>query len=334
MSSDFIVKHITKNVDRIHAMVGPRVQVGMVLKRVYPLISQRNFAVLMKQLQDDGARVDCWFVECMDDAVCARAMGVTGRIMLLYLTLAEDAALAAEHDIELVCPNASWLRRALRYKAERRRCCLKLHLWVDSGLSKEGAVNDAKGEAELVGLARRIAKGGGGGGSSARVVGVGTHFTTADGVRNRRDYIDVQRIRFSEIVQRLRDERLIADDATIHAACTYEVSAMLQDTFYNMVRVGNLALNGVESMPVTVLDIKRLPPNSCVGYWCESGRTDESGGDTRVALVKKTMPGEQEYRYKGKRLRVLNKGGGDPVLLVVGGIRVGSVIQCRPLFSR
>jgi alanine racemase len=261
--------------------------------------------------------VDVYIFNYISDAIFARQSGIKKKIIVLYYISSEEALLASEYDLEVTCPNIDWLLDTIEIIGQKR---LKLHVYVDSGIGRYGIIEPTK----VYELMRKINNY-----SNLELVGLGTRFnpTTPENIlenqglfkykpvisQNRknlfRKYIKSQIDSFDEIIRTSRSQNLITDKTKIHASCSVEVLNKLEDIYYDFVRVGTLVLypfykNFVQDVPV--LDIKEIPPNFCIGYFCANQITSE----------------------KNTVLEVLIKS--DPLGLIIPeglGIRVGDLIN-------
>lgn len=343
---------IYRNLRHIRKVVGKGVDIGWIPKRIQSAVgATRNIAGLMKAVQDRGGRlVDCWLLETLEDGICARALGVKGRMLLLYLCDPAQACKAAEHNIEVVAPNRRWVSQALKgMSAGAPNSKLQVHLWVDSGLGKEGFPTIAEGISEIRKLGRYILSRSQGG-DPIEVAGIGTKFVqpprpSAAAACNpdvAEQLLGKQLSRFKEIVAILRQDSVLPAGATVHAACSYEVASRFSDSFFDMVRVGNLALYGHDHqdsirLKVPICDIKAVAPGWCFGYGCQFS----AERPMRLALVPRIFGGGT-VRYwggaAGNRQEVpiptINGGqsvNGNPVILDItdkscDSLRVGSRI--------
>lgn len=321
------------NLIHIRHKLPAKVMIGVVYKRIYATQSWRNLSMFAKKMQDLSPHIDYTLMETMEDAVCARLLGLKGRLLLMYHCEPCEAALADKYDIELVVPNWYWIKKARPYIKGQ----LKVHLWFDSGLGKEGFIHAA----DVIDLASRVKK-------EPRfvLVGLGTKFNVRKKPSKRAlDYVDShkavselldkQRQVFDQLVNDLRGKKLLDSSAVVHAACSFEVASGYHESYYDMVRLGNLAMYGYDFKPhidhkTMVLDMKNVPAGWCFGYHCQHGTPKK---DVPVALVQRTMSDGAIYSYKGTSMPVIYWS--NPVVLDasgIKGIKVGDTIDVRYRF--
>src|SRR5262245_43835139 len=88
----------------------------------------------------------------MQDGITLREAGVDAPIMVLYLTEASYAPVLLHYDLEPAAYSLAWVDEA-NSLLQRARGILKVHLWIDTGMSREGLMPDealalARGEEE------------------------------------------------------------------------------------------------------------------------------------------------------------------------------------------
>src|SRR5436309_11655323 len=88
-----------------------------------------------------AAKVDYFAVPNMQDGNALREAGVNAPIMVLYLTEASYAPVLLHYDLEPAAYSMAWVDEANRL-LQRARGTLKVHLWIDTGLSREGVMPD------------------------------------------------------------------------------------------------------------------------------------------------------------------------------------------------
>jgi len=341
MNEDVKLAIVQENVTQIHrilekAPAPPALFVTM--KRTYELLNMTNLAYFSKVMEDRlGDSIDGFIFETVSDAIVARILGVKKRILVLYYITFEEAALAATHNIEITCSGKEWLQGLLtRYPTHS----FKFHVYYDVGIGRQGLVD----ETELRALMQQLA-------SESRLCGLGTRFNPhtngvvlneelwhrggipADARRaTMHGCIAEQKERFGRFVESVRP---LYPDIEIHAACSKEILNEQFDVFYDMVRVGILALGtlfaGV-SVYAPVLSVKTLPKGFCIGYYGSSGVTD---AETKVSYIKFYKFLNARYYYKGKELSTLKVS--DPFGLIIDesmDIGIGSQIEIRPIMTK
>ncbi len=304
---------------RVRRRLPRTVRYGVVLKKTEPI------AALGRELAARGG-VDHLFVASLHDGIRLRRAGVKKPIAVLF---AVDPARALEllhYDLEPVALSAAWVRRAtgaLRGATGR----LKVHLWIDSGLGRQGVL-PARAEA----LARHIA-------ASPKLTlrGIGTHLCcvgAADGDALRKGDLTnrtvQQKRRFDSAVKAIRAAGL-GNQALVHVGASDVVRLGLTPLYYDLVRVGCLLLENDRpprpnfTWTTRVAQLKTLPKGWCLGYGC--GRQTERV--TRTALLSHVPLLHLEYRIGGRLAPVLLHHGYTVVLDVTdhGPIREGDPVQ-------
>lgn len=277
----------------------------------------------------------------MEDAVCERMLGVNGRMVCLYYIDPSEAFQAIEYDVEVVCPNETWLRLALRRTHTTPRP-LKVHVWFDCGLGKEGFIPNKEGLEQLHKLLQYIDKQHGK--NNVDLVGIGTKFNKIERIGDKvgchpdiaKRHLEPQRQVFVNALKELQ----LKQHPTIHAACSFEVITRYTESYFDMVRIGNLAVYGqdhIESVriPLRVLDVKMTPPGTCFGYYCEQGRSSE---EKQIVYVNRMLSAPCDYYFKEKQLQSINGRtpvNCNPVIIDATGlsIKVGDVIESQFTFN-
>ncbi|SFO20035.1 alanine racemase [Geodermatophilus obscurus] len=224
---------------------------------------------------------DALGVAVLEEALALRAAGVTAPLLAWLHTPGTDFAPALEADVE-VSVNAEWGLAEVVDAARATGRPARLHLFVDTGLSREGAtVADWPG---LVAAAARAQAAG-----EVEVVGLWSHMAYADAPTH--PTIGAQVRLFDEAVDLARAAGV---DGRRHLANSAATVA-LPDTWYDMVRPG-IALYGLDPLGGDPADhgltpamtvrarvalIKRVAAGAGVSY----GHTYAPATDTTLALV-------------------------------------------------
>jgi alanine racemase len=226
---------------------------------------------------------DCLGVAILDEALALRAGGVTAPVLAWLHGPGTDFGPALEADVE-VSVNAGWSLAEVVAAAEATGRTARLHLFVDTGLSREGAtMTDWPG---LVAAAARAQADG-----HVAVVGLWSHMAYADAPTH--PTIGTQVQVFEEAVAIARAAGLT--DARLHLANSAATVA-LPATWYDMVRPG-VALYGLDplggpdprahglrpamTVRATIALTKRVPAGVGVSY----GHTYFPDRETTLALV-------------------------------------------------
>jgi alanine racemase len=226
---------------------------------------------------------DCLGVTVLEEALALRAAGVTAPILSWLHNPGTDFAPALERDITLSV-NAAWSLAEVVAAAQATGRTAQLHLFVDTGLSREGATM-TDWPALVEAAARAQADG------HVAVVGLWSHMAYADAPTH--PTIGAQVRVFEEAVAVARAAGLT--DARLHLANSAATVA-LPGTWYDMVRPG-IALYGLDplggpdptahglrpamTVRARVALTKRVPAGVGVSY----GHTYFPDRETTLALV-------------------------------------------------
>jgi alanine racemase len=175
--------------------------------------------------------VEAAAVASIEDAIALRLRGVTQRLILLYAHDPSLAPLFAKYQLEPAAASAWWVREVRR----RTDGVVSMHLWVDTGMGREGVPID-----EAVAVAGEMKKG--------QLAGIATHFagvpyTYPNGSPewnagpDADAFTDAQCNRFDRVREQLAR---VGYAAPAHAASSGAIQRGLRQTFYDMVRPGRL----------------------------------------------------------------------------------------------
>jgi alanine racemase len=225
---------------------------------------------------------DALGVAVLEEALALRAAGVTAPLLAWLHGPGEDYAAALAADVE-VSVNAEWALAELVDAARATGRTARVHLFADTGLSREGATPAAW--PGLVAAAARAQADG-----EVAVVGLWSHMAYADAPTHPTIGRQVQV--FEEAVGLARQAGL--SDARRHLANSAATVA-LPETWYDMVRPG-IALYGLDplggsaarhglrpamTVQARVVLTKRVPAGTGVSY----GHTYSPQVETTLALV-------------------------------------------------
>jgi alanine racemase len=279
----------------LRASLPARTRLLVVLKKTEPI------AELGRALAATGV-VDQLAVATLHDGIALRRAGVRLPILVLFHVPASQALLLAQLALQPAAVSEAWVREAdAALRPSRAR--LGVHLWIDTGLGREGV---APGDA--LPLARAIAR-------SARLdlVGLATHLCCARASDRealaRGDTAAptvAQRQRFDAAVAAIRGAGL-GQQARLHAGASDVVRHRLAPLYYDLVRVCCLFFENPAGTPRTytwtarVFLVKTLPAGWCLDYGCER-RTSRA---TRVAVIGHVPSAEVTYVLRGQAVPVL-----------------------------
>jgi alanine racemase len=225
---------------------------------------------------------DALGVAVIEEALALRAAGVTAPLLAWLNAPGEDFAAALAADVE-VSVNATWGVEEVVAAARATGRTARLHLKVDTGLSRGGATPDEW--PALVAAAARAQAGG-----EVEVVGLWSHLAYADAPTH--PTIGRQKAVFDEAVVVARDAGL--RDARRHLANSAATVA-LPETWYDLVRPG-IAVYGLDplggdpaayglrpamTVQAQVMLTKRVPAGVGVSY----GHTYSPATETTLAVV-------------------------------------------------
>ena len=212
-------------------------------------------------LQDAGAKL----LACADieEAIVLRKAGVTAEILIFGALGVSDVDGVFEHNLTptISTPGAG---RSLQAAAARHGVRLRCHLKIDTGMNRLGLRHDNL-EITLPDLMA---------GRNLEIVGVYTHFATADDPES--PLFQTQRGRFEQVLARL--PQLGVTPQLRHAANS---AATLRDSrvWYDLVRPGlmmygvippplasTIPLSPVMSLRSRVVAVKGVRPGETVGY--------------------------------------------------------------------
>jgi alanine racemase len=249
-----------------------------------------------------AAKVDYFCVPNVQDGIALREAGVDAPIMVLYLTDASYAPLLLHYDLEPAAYSLAWVDEANRL-LQRARGTLKVHLWIDTGISREGVMPD-----DALALARAVNQS-----PKLHLQGIATHFCclekgdlAAIEAGNRDNHTALQKHRFDEVVKAIRAEG-IGLDAIIHAGTSDALRFGMTPVYYNMLRIGTMLFENPSpqhrnyTWKTKILQVKTLPKGWCIDYECDV----TAKADTRVGLVAHVPNEEATYLVRGQRVNKL-----------------------------
>nr|WP_114746638.1 alanine racemase [Falsibacillus pallidus] len=202
-------------------------------------------------------------VAFLDEALSLRKRGITAPILVLGASRAEDAALAAEHDISLTVFQREWLEEAVGFLPSEKN--VSLHIKCDTGVNRLGV----RTIEELKELERIMD-------SSPQLVfeGVFTHFATADELDE--SLYQKQFAAFKEMVASLREKPKYVHAANSAASLRHSQSS------FNAIRFGismyglspseemkgllPFPLKEVFSLHARLVHVKKINPGESVSY--------------------------------------------------------------------
>ena len=288
---------LQENAKSVMATVPVAIRLGVVLKNGDPV------AVYGKILQE-VIRVDYFCVPKLQDGIELRKSGIKTPILLLYVDSAENVPQMLHYDLEPAALSPAWVYRANQI-LEKAAGILKVHLWIDTGMAREGVLPH-----EALPLGRLIQTS-----SHLKLAGIGTHFGSicaSDRVHlqtnNMKCHTVQQKTRFDLVLQSFQAEG-IGLEAVIHAGASEVLRNQLTPLYYQMLRVGSLFFENLQgkqknySWTTQIQQIKTLPKGWCIDYGCKQ-YTQKS---TPVGLVGHIPErnGNHMFFIRGKRVQAL-----------------------------
>ncbi|TWT10319.1 alanine racemase [Streptococcus sp. sy004] len=222
--------------------------------------------------------VDGYCVSNLDEALELRQAGLTQAVLILGVIEAEDVGLAIRHNLMLTVTSQEWLDRLLSTQDQQDLEGMQVHLKIDSGMGRVGfreadEINKVMSALDKVG---------------ARVVGIFTHFATADETDDSK--FQEQLARFKSILSNLTDVPKL-----VHASNS-ATTLWHEDGIFNAVRLG-VAIYGQNpsglELPLPfdlkpalrlesqLVQVKQLKAGQSVGY----GATYVAREDEIIATV-------------------------------------------------
>jgi len=249
-----------------------------------------------------AAKVDYFAVPNVQDGIALREAGVKAPIMVLYLTEASYAPVLLYYDLEPAAYSLAWIDEADRL-LQRARGILKVHLWIDTGLSREGVMPD-----DALALARAVNQS-----PNLHLQGIATHFCclekgdlAAIETGNLDSKTALQKHRFDKVVEAIHAEG-IGRDAIIHASSSDALRFGVTPIYYNMLRIGGMLFENPSpehrnyTWKTKILQVKTLPKGWCIDYDCKV----TAKVDTRVGLVAHIPNDEVTYLVHGQTVKKL-----------------------------
>ena len=229
---------------------------------------------------------DCFAVSNIDEAMQLREMGIKADILILGYTPADMAETLSRENITQTVYSSEYAA-ALSSKATNSRVTVKIHIKLDTGMSRLGfncrdesyrEIGEAIAAAKLSGL---------------KLEGIFTHFSSADRCTEEEDgFTDLQYTRFLNAIKRFEEAGL--KTGTCHC-CNSAASLLDADKLLDMCRPGVVLYGLLPSsklelkeklIPVMTLKsvvsmVKTIKKGDTVSY----GRTFTADKDIKIATV-------------------------------------------------
>ena len=342
ISENLRVPFIINNINNIRKILNKKhdkkIMIGAVFKQIYNLVEDLNLAYLSYLIDCKTDLIDYYIFSKLSDAIIARKLGIKKNILVIYSITPSETILASEYDIMVECSSIDWLNEALVNLNNKK---LKVHVWFDSGLSREGIIN----ENSLFELLNEIKKY-----NNIKLSGLATKFnpdTSGNRIKahdlikmqidERIKYCDKlygkQKNKFNKIIKYAKLNNYINNDTIIHASCSNEVVGEYVEAWYDMVRCGTAILDSVFNnfkIKLKITNIKIIPKGFCMGYYCLDGHASH---DMMVVYVLNIpIPNAiYSYTYKNKKKILQPINSGNPFGLIIDDIddtiKVGDFID-------
>ncbi|GAA1673002.1 hypothetical protein GCM10010977_27550 [Citricoccus zhacaiensis] len=267
-------QNVRKHAEEIRAGFPEDVQLGAVLKNGEPVD-------VFGKVINDAAQPEYFFVPKLDDAIALREAGIESKIAILYVSQIEDIPLMLHYDIEVAATDPAWVAAAEEIVAGTGGT-LRVHLWVDTGMGREGVTPD-----QALPLARAVEEA-----KHLELTGIATHFSSvtehdaaAIQVGDTTNTTVAQKTRFDGAVAQIRDAGL-GQDALIHAGASDVLLNELDPLYYDLMRIGGMffggsAENRVYSWTMKLQQVKTLPAGWCIDYGC----TEPTQAPKKVGVI-------------------------------------------------
>jgi alanine racemase len=253
---------VEKNAKAIRGDYPPNVKLGAVLEYGEPV-------GLLGQIIHDAAKPDYFFVPHLDDAIALREAGVTSKIAILYTSQIEDVPQMLHHDIEAAAVDVAWVKAADEAAAGAGGT-LGVHLWIDTGMGREGAVPE-----QVLPLAQAVEDA-----EHLKLAGIATDFSTVTendlAAIESQDLTNItaaQKSRFDAAVAEIKDAGL-GKDALVHAGASDVLFYGIEPLYYDLMRIGGYFFGAstpaerVYSWTTELESVKELPAGWCIDYGC------------------------------------------------------------------
>ena len=286
------VPALAKQVERVRADLPAGVRLCAVLKNGEPPAG-------LADAISRGARIDYFAVPNLEDGIALRNVGITTPIMVLYMTEASHVPELVHYDLEPAAYSLEWVDQAERLLRSAARP-LNVHLWIDTGISREGVMPD-----EALPLARAVHAS-----ARLRLRGIATHFCCLgkdDLVPLGRDDITnktaLQKHRFDQVVAAIRAEG-IGRDALIHAGSSDALRFGLTPVYFDMMRIGTMLFENPSPEHMNyhwtthILQTKTIPEGWCVDYHCKVTLPHA----TKVGLLGHMPKDDVTYLIRGRKV--------------------------------
>jgi alanine racemase len=274
---------LARIVEDISGLIGDKAQICVTLKSKYAVPDIVSYAHALGEV---SSRVTHFAVTSIEEGIRLRLGNIKQHVILLYAHSPRFSPLFAKFDLEPAPHSVSWLEKAKSLTDKPFR----IHLWVDTGMGREGLLPE-----DLVELAEKL--------EGVEIAGLATHlggvpYALQNGTidptvpQYQEDFTNAQRQRFEEVRLALAARHI--EPEYCHAANSGAVQMKLDNLFYNLVRPGRYVVEwqspkttrkvlvlSAKAKEVEVASVKTLPAGWCRGYSTGAYLNEP----TRVALL-------------------------------------------------
>ena len=300
---------IAQNLKNIRSMTSKNAKIMAVVKAdAYG----HGFLQVAKTLLENGA--DAFAVAMLDEAKQLRSRGIDVPILILGNTnrdLCEDLI-----DYDVMPSVFSYdMAKAMSDMAVKKGMDAKIHIKLDTGMSRIGFLCDDKNASETIAQIKKIAAL-----PNIEIDGIFTHFSCAD--EDEREYTDMQFERFMRICDTLRHDGINIGKRHV---CNSAALVLYKHMHLDMVRPGvilyglhpskltegKIALESAMSLKARVTLVKKIDETIGVSY----GKEYVTHGHTVIATVpvgyadgySRLLAGKAGMLYKGQILPVIGR---------------------------
>ncbi|AJE33662.1 alanine racemase [Corynebacterium humireducens NBRC 106098 = DSM 45392] len=286
---------VRQRAQEVRAIYPYGVKLGAVLKNGEPVD-------VFGRVINDAVSPDYFFVPTLDDAITLRESGIQSSIAVMYVSRVEEIPLFLHYDIEASAIDSAWAEEANRIAAASGGDPLRVHLWIDTGMGREGVVPD-----DAFTVARTIEES-----PHLELVGIATHFnaikaddSAAIAANDLTRHTVLQKNRFEGAVNQIREAGM-GQNALIHAGATDVLVHGIEELNYDLMRIGGAFFGAsapeerIYSWTTTLTQVKELPAGWCLDYDC----TTPTASPIRVGLVNHVPRRENEVEFTVRGVKV------------------------------
>ena len=283
---------------------------------------------LVKEYEKLGA--DYYGVSNIDEAVQLRKSGATKPVLIFGYTAPEMAETLCKYNISQALFSYNYAEK-LRFECRKKNLKLKVHLKIDTGMSRIGffsqTLEDIENSTEEILKIKNF--------EELEIEGIFTHFSVADDVTNQKDYTLKQFKNFMTVINKLENSGM---KIPLRHCCNSAGIINFPEMQLDMVR-GGIALYGlypsdevknktdlkpIAQLKTIVSQVKSVPVGTYVSYGC----TFMSSKEIKVAAVplgyadgySRQFSNNAEMIVCGKRAPVIGRVCMDQLMLNVSDV--------------